>query len=321
MNDRMNEDGTPQVDTSSFHEPVLADQVLELLNPRPGMTFLDCTVGLGGHAKLIVPHLAPGGRYIGLDVDPRNLAVAKESLADAPVEVDLIRSNFAGAKRVLDRMDVSGVDLLLADLGVASNQISRSESGLSFAVDGPLDMRLDPTLPETAGDLVNTLSERELADVIYQYGEERLSRKIARKIVEQRDQKPILRTKELATLVRRVYGATHRKKNRASRREKIDPATRTFMALRIAVNNELIVLQSLLSDLPCLLRFGAVAAMISFHSLEDRPVKRAFVGFKQEEQAEVLTKKPLTAEHEERHSNPRSRSAKLRAIRWLNDLA
>lgn len=317
----MNEDCTPVDDDRPFHEPVMADQVLSLLNPRPGMICLDCTVGLGGHAKLILPHLAPGGRYIGLDVDPENIAIARQHLADAPVPVDLVTSNFAFAKTVLDRLGLASVDLLLADLGIASNQIRRSQCGLSFASDGPLDMRLDPTLPQTAADLVNELPERALADLIYRYGEERLSRKIARKIVEHRGQSPIITTIQLAQLVRRAYGRTQRKKNGAKSRQRIDPATRTFMALRIAVNSELEVLQQLLGKLPCLLSKGAVAAMISFHSLEDRPVKQAFVGFCRDNQAQRLTKKPLIADRDALRANPRSRSAKLRAIQWINGRA
>ena len=368
----MNEGGP----TERSHEPVLVRQVLELLEPQPGMVCLDCTVGLGGHAKQIVPHLTPGGRYIGLDVDPKNLAIAGEQLVggkavekvvgvgkgsvpilqsqnsgqtprvdgvhfdpvepisgtgsvpeskvlgerDLPIPIDLINANFTSAVSVLERLGVDGVDLLLADLGFASNQVSDPTRGFSFNVDGPLDMRLDPRLEQNAADLVNGLDEQALADVIYRYGQERLSRKIARKIVEHRQESPIKRTTDLAQLVRRVYGRAHRKSS-AGRRHRIDPATRTFMALRMAVNGELTALEQLLDDLPRLLRPEATVAIISFHSLEDRPVKRAFAAWCGQKWAQKLTPKPLMAGRDEQRANRRSRSAKLRAIRWIGQQA
>lgn len=297
------------------HVPVLGRQVLALLDPKPGMVCLDCTVGLGGHAAMILPHLAPGGRYIGLDVDPENLAMSRKRLASSPVPVDLVRANFSTARAVLAGLDIPGVDLLLADLGFASNQMADPVRGLSFNVDAPLDMRLDPTLDRTAADLVNRLPEEQLANLIYQFGEERRSRVIARKIVEIRRDSPINTTGQLAHIVRRSYGPSAGRGKPLRRR--LDPATRTFMALRIAVNDELTALQRLLDDLPTLLRPGAVAAVVSFHSLEDRLVKRAFSGFRGSRQAQTLTRKPLTADNPERRENPRSRSAKLRAVRWI----
>lgn len=299
------------------HLPVLAREVLEILDPQPGMVCLDCTVGTAGHAAMIAPYLAPGGRYIGLDVDPNNIAIAQEHLSHAPVTVDLVRSNFTTARDVLNQLDIQGVDLLLADLGFSSNQMDDPARGLSFNSDGPLDMRLDPSLPQTAGDLVNTLPEQELADLIYRYGQERHSRKIARKIVEYRRQSPINTSACLARLVRGAYGRMgHKSKPRGRRR--IDAATRTFMALRIAVNAELTALERLLEDLPALLRPGAVAVIISFHSLEDRLVKRAFAEMCRNCAARKLTPKPVVADLQERHNNSRSRSAKLRAMKWTN---
>ena len=304
-------------DAASYHEPVLVRQVLELFAPQPGMVCLDCTVGLGGHAAAIAPRLAPGGRYVGLDVDPGNIELARRRLAGASARVDLVRSNFAGAGAVLDELGTGRVDLLLADLGFASNQMRDSQRGLSFQVEGPLDMRLDPDLPQTAGDLINTMPQEELADLIYRYGEERYSRRIARKIVEHRGQSPINTTTDLAQLVRHAYGRAGRRGHRHPGRMRIDPATRTFMALRIAVNAELAALERLLGNLPHLLRPGAVAALISFHSLEDRMVKRAFASLRSAGLAEVLTRKPLVADEDEQRRNPRARSAKLRAVRWL----
>ena len=309
--------GDTQPHASPPHLPVLPREVLALLDPKPGMVCLDCTVGTAGHAAMIAPRLTPGGRYIGLDIDPNNIALAQERLSHMPVTVDLVRSNFAAARGVIGQLGIKTVDLLIADLGFSSNQMDDPQRGLSFNSDGPLDMRLDPSLPQTAADLVNTLPEKELADLIYQYGQERHSRKIARKIVEYRDQSPINTSASLARLVRGVYGRIgHKSKPRG--RKRIDAATRTFMALRIAVNAELSALERLLADLPTLLRPGAVAAMISFHSLEDRLVKRAFLGMARGHGAQRLTPKPVVADSQERYDNPRSRSAKLRAIKWTN---
>lgn len=318
--DRPTQENQGAIPRKPGHEPALAPQVIEILQPKPGMVCLDCTVGLGGHAAQIVPRLAPAGHYIGLDVDPKNIAATRERLADAPVPVTLRQTNFALATSVLDALRVRGVDLLLADLGFASNQVDDPARGLSFNADGPLDMRLDPRLHQTAADLVNKLPEEKLANLIYEYGQERWSRKIARKIVERRTESPINTTADLAGLVRRAYGPAGRRGNRR-RRHKIDPATRTFMALRIAVNAELASLQQLLSDLPRCLRPQAVAVVISFHSLEDRLVKRAMADLCRHERAEGLTRKPVVADHEERFNNPRSRSAKLRAIRWMGNPA
>lgn len=304
------------------HDPVLVEPVLQLLDPRGGQTCLDCTLGRAGHAVAIMPKLAPGGRYIGLDVDPENLAYAEQRLADAPIDVHLQHANFAIAGDLLASQGLQQTDLLLADLGFASNQMDNPERGFSFQNEGPLDMRLDPSLTTTAADLVNRLPEQELADVIYQYGEERLSRRIARKIIERRKQSPIKQTGELAELIRRCYPHMPRSSSPSKgygkgRGKRIDPATRTFMALRIAVNGELEALEGLLSSIPHLVSPGGVAAIISFHSLEDRLVKRAFMAMQQSGRARRLTTKPIVADDAERHRNPRSRSAKLRAIRMV----
>ncbi len=291
------------------HEPVLVDPILEQLNAQPGEVYLDCTLGRAGHALLIAQKLGPTGRLIGLDVDEENLAYAREQLADVPCQVDLIHRNFAAASAVLAELGIEGVDVLLADLGFSSNQTDNPERGFSFRQDGPLDMRLNQSLKTTAADMVNNLSERELGNVIFQFGEERLSRRIARKIVEMRAKSPIQRTSDLANIVRGCYPA----KSRAA--SKIDPATRTFMALRIAVNEELAALDRLLEDLPKMLKTGARAGIISFHSLEDRRVKKAFVQMGHRDQVTRLTRKPIIADVFETERNPRSRSAKLRVIR------
>ena len=211
---------------------------------------------------------------------------------------------------MLAGLEVERVDGLLADLGFASNQMDDAGRGFTFQSDGPLDMRLDPTAGLPASELVNSLPERELADLIYGFGEERMSRRVARILVAERQRQPIETTGRLADLVRRAYG-------RAAQRSRMHPATRTFMALRIAVNGELEALDTLLETLPRLLRPGGRAAVISFHSLEDRRVKRRFLKLQQDGLAKRLTRKPLTADEPELAANPRSRSAKLRAVRWL----
>ena len=302
------------------HLPVLVAPIIELFTPKPGMVMLDCTVGRGGHAQAIIPHLTPGGRYIGLDVDPANLDFTRQRLAEAPIQVDLVHRNFAQAREALDELKIDRVDLLLADFGFSSNQMSDAARGFSFQNNGPLDMRLDPTLPTTAADLVNELPERELADVIYQYGEDRASRRIARKIVEARGRSPITTTEELADVVRYALGQRpeawkkHPGQPRRHKPGRIDPATRTFMALRIAVNGELDVIKRLLADVTSLVKPGGFAGMISFHSLEDRLVKQAFLEKAQQEKVRRVTRKPVVADAAELDENPRSRSAKLRVI-------
>lgn len=298
------------------HAPVLLRPILDLLAPRPGEVYLDCTLGRGGHALAIERRISPQGMLVGLDLDPTNLDFARHRLEAAfegqigPVR-HLVHANFAQAPVVLEQIGLTdGVDLLLADLGFASTQVDDPNRGLSFSQDGPLDMRLAPTSGQTAADLVNTLPARELADLIYRLGEERLSRRIAQKIDEFRRREPIKNTGQLAQLVRQAYGPS-------GRRQRIDPATRTFMALRIAVNGELESLEQLLADLPRLLRPGARAGVISFHSLEDRLVKHSFRGYQQAGRAELVTRKPVTADETEERDNPRSRSAKLRVLRWL----
>src|SRR5438876_6160501 len=219
------------------HIPVLPAEVLHWLNPQPGQVVVDCTVGGGGHTRLIAERVGPGGRVIGLDQDPAMLELAKPRVAGLPVS--LVHAAFDELPDVLRNMGVSAVDAVLADIGVCSDQLDNPARGLTFQTDGPLDMRLDPTRGEPAAALVNRLSERDLADLIYQFGEERFSRRIARRIVEARRETPIETTGRLAEIVRR---AVPRSKGRPG----IDPATRTFQALRIAVNDELGALDRLL---------------------------------------------------------------------------
>jgi 16S rRNA (cytosine1402-N4)-methyltransferase len=292
------------------HVPVLASEVLAALDPQPGQLVVDATVGAGGHAGLLAQKLTPGGRVIGLDQDPAMIEKARPNLSGLPVM--LIPANFEDLRQVLTSIGIDAVDGVLADLGVCSDQLDDPDRGLSFNQDGPLDMRLDPSRGEPASALLRKLNERDLADLIYELGEERFSRRIARKIVEVRKTAPLETTGELAELVRRCVPRPGGK-----RRKTIDPATRVFQALRIAVNDELGALDRLLQDLPACVRPGGRAVLISFHSLEDRRVKQAF---RQPSLWQVLNKKPLQAGDEEVRRNPRARSAKLRAaVRRTDD--
>lgn len=296
---------------SPHHVPVLPLEVLALLVPAPGQVFVDATIGGGGHARLLAERLLPGGRLIGLDRDAAMLELARPRLADLPVT--LVQAPFSQLRQVLAEQGIAAVDGVLADVGVCSDQLDDPQRGLSFSQPGPLDMRLDPA-GEPASALLRRLSERDLADLFWRYGEERFSRRIARRIVEVRRHSPLETTEELAELVRRCVP---RPKHSAKRRRPpIDPATRVFQALRIAVNDELEELESLLKFLPACVRPGGRAAVISFHSLEDRLVKTAF---RDRSQWQALTRKPVQAGEEEVTSNPRARSAKLRAALRLSE--
>jgi len=301
-----------QTKPAAAHEPVLYEAVLGLLEYSGSAVVLDATVGHGGHAAALAGGLSEEGMLIGLDVDEASLAAATEKLAGAACRVTLRRENFGHFDEVLDDLGIGEVDVILADLGVSSAQLAEGERGFSFQVDGPLDMRLDDRLERTAADLVNDLSAEELADVIYQYGEERYSRRIARRIVAAREEKRIETTGELARVILGALGIKTK-----GRRSRIHPATRTFQALRIAVNDELGQLQRLLAKAPERLKVGGRIGVISFHSLEDRLVKHNFRENKTAGRYEILTRKPVTAEAAERERNPRSRSAKLRVARRI----
>ena len=286
-----------------LHEPVMVAEVLEQLEPSRGGTFVDCTVGLGGHARALLEGGA--SRVIGLDRDPAALAMATESLAPFGHRVELVHSDYRALTGVLDARGVGGVDGILADLGVSSMQLDAPGRGFSFRRDEPLDMRMDTTRGETAAEAIAAADEQTLADVIYEFGEERHARRVARAIVGAAAEAPIATTGRLADVVRR---AIPRKGY-----SRIDPATRTFQAIRIWVNRELDGLDAFLGAAADRLHPDGRLAVITFHSLEDRIVKHTLRALQSEGRVTVRTKRPVWPTEAEVGRNPRARSAKLRA--------
>lgn len=286
--------------SSTVHVSVLPQEVIEFLDPQPGQIFADGTLGGGGHTRQLAERVGDEGLVIACDRDLAAIERAEQSLRGLPIKVT--QRNFSELPSVLQELGIDKIDGLLLDLGLSSDQLADRNRGFSFDSDGPLDLRFDDTEGDTAADLVNLLSEKDLADVIYQNGEERLSRRIAKKICLRRKEKPFLLANDLADLVASCYPARGAK-------ERIHPATRTFQALRIAVNRELSSLESILKTAPDFLRVGGKIAIISFHSLEDRRVKEAF---REDPRLEPVTKKPIIPSEEEILRNPRSRSAKFR---------
>jgi 16S rRNA (cytosine1402-N4)-methyltransferase len=283
----------------------MTNEVVALLQPQRGGLFVDCTVGLGGHSRALLE--AGATRVLGLDRDADALAIARETLAGWGDRVELVHADYRDLPKVLDARGISGVHGALADLGVSSLQLDAADRGFSFRRDEPLDMRMDRSRGRTAAELVQDVDEGALADVIFQYGEERFSRRIARGIVRARGESPIATTGQLAEIVRRAV----------PRRgyQRIDPATRTFQALRIWVNQELEGLDAFLDAAAARLLEGARLAVISFHSLEDRIVKHLFRALERGGAAlRVVTRRPLVPGDDEVNANPRARSAKLRAI-------
>lgn len=319
--------------SAAGHAPVLLDEVLRVLALEAGDVALDCTAGRGGHAAAIAAWLRAngGGTVVLCDLDRGNLDFASARVREvggADIRVEAIHGNFASAPRRMLELGLSA-NAVLADLGFSSNQMDDRSRGLSFQGEGPLDMRLDPTGPVTAADLVNSVSEQELSEILRDFGEERQHRAIARKVVAVREASPIHTTAELAEIVRSVVGS--RPNPGSGSKKSIHPATKTFQALRIAVNDELGNLDALLEAVQRaasamrIERAGAAKwiapgsriAVISFHSLEDRRVKRAFSGMEQRGLGTVLTSRPISAGEGEISQNPRSRSAKMRAIRMM----
>lgn len=301
------------------HVTVLAGEAVDLLQPAAGRVMVDATLGGGGHTERL---LEGGATVYGIDQDPAARAAAKKRLAAYGDRLRVIAGNFRSIKSLLQEQGISSIDGLLADIGISSPQVDNAERGFSFLNDGPLDMRMNPAAPRSAADIVATASENELADILWQYGEEKASRAIARRIVQERDKAPITTTTQLANIIAAVL----------PRKGKQHPATRSFQALRIAVNDELGALEELLRAGVDLLASGGRFAVITFHSLEDRAVKRFFESITKAEldrpewpaprpnpkySARLITRKPVTAGAEELAVNPRARSAKLRVIEKL----
>jgi 16S rRNA (cytosine1402-N4)-methyltransferase len=291
---------------SERHVPVLLQDAIQFLNVRAGGVIADCTLGLAGHAAEIARRLGPQGRLIGFDRDPEALALAKsrldqvvEELGSQAPQVELIGEAFSS---ISNHVQAASLDGILADFGVSSLQLDEARRGFSFMADGPLDMRQDTRSGQTAAQVVNEANERELADLIYEYGDERRSRRIARAIVRGR---PVTTTGQLSRIVASAAPAM--------KQDKIHPATRTFQALRIYVNRELDEIRTLMEAAPKLLKPSGRLVVISFHSLEDRIAKDILREYAHKGIVELLTKKPVTAGEEETNSNPRSRSAKMRA--------
>jgi 16S rRNA (cytosine1402-N4)-methyltransferase len=308
-----------------MHKPVLLTEVIQALQPRSGGIYIDGTVGAGGHAAAVLAVSAPDGQLYGLDQDERALAIAKERLGEFGYRVHLLHANFDQLGQVVKQEQIPPANGILLDLGVSSMQFDQAERGFSFQADGPLDMRMNPSTGQTAADLVNHLPESELADLIYRYGEEPQSRRIARAIVQDR---PFERTQQLAEMIARVTGFRQRKGSR-QRKPKIHPATRTFQALRIAVNDELGALERVLPQAIAQLAPGGRLAVISFHSLEDRIIKQYFLReardcicppeqlictCRHKATIHIIAKKPITPSLAEVNENPRARSAKLRVV-------
>jgi 16S rRNA (cytosine1402-N4)-methyltransferase len=305
------------------HVPVLLDEVVAGLQPRPGGRFVDCTIGLGGHAAAILERISPSGRLLGIDADPNAIKISKDRFSNYGEAVTLVNDNFVNLDAICKEYLFHPVDGILFDLGVSSLQLDTAERGFSFHLDAPLDMRFSPEQGLTASDIVNRFSEQELAKLIERYGEERHSRRIARYIAQNR---PITTTAELAQLVEQASVAS-------SRRSRIHPATRTFMALRIAVNSELQNLELALKQTPDLLRPGGRLTVISYHSLEDRIVKQ-FMRYAASScvcppgtiicrcghapTLKLISRKVIKPTSLEIESNPRSRSARLRIAERLN---
>jgi 16S rRNA (cytosine1402-N4)-methyltransferase len=298
------------------HRPVLLAEVLEALALRPGAVVVDCTTGWAGHSRELLRAVQPDGRLVGLDLDPENLVQAREQLAPIGNGFTLVHRNFAALDTVLAELDIAQVDGVLADLGMSSMQIDDAERGFSYSRDGPLDMRMDRTRGRTAAQLLATLPEAELARALAELGDEPHAAKIAAALVRRRETEPLTRTKELADfLVEVVQGDQPHRLRQGKAKWQTHPAARTFQALRILVNRELASLDQLLRVLPGVLKPGGVAALISFHSGEDRRIKAAFRDGKGHGVYSAIAEEPIRPGFEEKTTNPRSRSAKLRWAR------
>ncbi len=309
--EKVDENGHSRNEPNLSHVPVLAEEILGSLPHRPQGIYVDCTVGYAGLANRLLERFPEDCRFIGLDRDAAAIDAARQRLREFGPRVTLVHENFSQLRRSLDVVGVSGVDGVMLDLGVSSPQLDSAARGFSFTHAGPLDMRMDQRDTASAADVVNRFSERELADAIFLYGEERYARRIARAIVRAREEAPLRNTDELVNVIRRAVPAGYR-------HGRLHFATRTFQALRIVVNRELDALRDVLPQALDSLKLGGRMAVVSFHSLEDRVVKHTFREWGQAGKVHIVTKKPIEASEEECASNPRARSAKLRIAERLS---
>lgn len=290
----------------TLHIPVMYKEVLTYLKPRAGGVVVDATVGTGGHSIEILKQILPGGRLVGIDKDSDSLEICRERLKDYKKDIELACGDFRNIDLLLKSFNLKRIDAILFDLGISSYQLANAQRGFSFQVDGPLDMRMDRTSFISAYDLVNNLNQEEISNLLWSFGQERWHNRIARYLVREREKSPIASTMQLAEVV--TLALPYKQKY-----YRLHPATRTFQALRIAVNRELEALEEAINKAVALLSKGGIICVISFHSLEDRIVKLNFRRFAQEGKLKIITKKPVRASVNEFKDNPSCRSAKLRA--------
>ena len=291
----------------TVHIPVMSAEILTFLNLKPGAVVVDGTLGTAGHANAILSAIGPEGRLIGIDRDKNSLAFASQRLKDFSQSCSLVQDDYRNLDQVLQNLGITEVDAILLDLGISSYQLDNPERGFSLKLDGPLDMRMDQESYISAYDLINSLSEREISSILRNFGQERWHNRIAHYLVAQRSKSPIESTKDLTDTVLRAIPSRYQ-------HQKIHPATRTFQAIRIAVNRELEALEIVLNKSIDFLKVGGRMCVIAFHSLEDKIVKENFRGFVKADQGKLIFKKPLRPTEEETMVNPRSRSARLRVL-------
>jgi len=292
---------------AKFHVPVMLQEVLDYLKLAPGQIIVDATLGTGGHSAEILKRITPQGRLIGIDRDENSLSVCRQRLAEFKDSIDFVQANFADLDQVLANLGIQNIDGIIFDLGISSYQLFDAQRGFSFQEEGPLDMRLDKSSYICAYDLVNNLNENEISQILWNFGQERWHNRIARLLVQERRNEPICTTKQLANLVMRAIPYRYRRSY-----YRIHPATRTFQAVRIAVNRELEILENAIKKAVNVLKKQARICVISFHSLEDRAVKHTFRALKAGGLVDIITAKPLTPGTGEIEVNPSSRSSKFR---------
>jgi 16S rRNA (cytosine1402-N4)-methyltransferase len=291
-----------------LHIPVMLSEVIDYLDPKPGQIIVDATLGTGGHSLEILKRITPGGRLIGIDRDEDSLAVCRQRLSEFSGSYEFVHANFVDVDQVLENLGIDKIDGIVFDLGISTYQLKDAERGFSFQQEGPLDMRLDKSSYISAYDLVNNLNENEISHMLWSFGQERWHNRIAHLLVEERRNQPISTTSQLADLVMRAIPHRYRRGY-----YRIHPATRTFQAVRIAVNRELEILESAIKKAVAILKKKAKICVISFHSLEDRVIKHTFRALKAEGLIDIITAKPLTPADSEVAANPSSRSSKFRA--------